>query len=300
MKIERGKGPWPKSNAEASVKLWFMSRVEEAVELDEREPLARLCLNHASRRTKGERLMENYKYPESVLEELSLIADKLLGNNPIQYILGSTCFDGLEFKVDDRVLIPRPETEELVMHLASELKNGFEGNVIDIGTGSGCIAIALKRRFNGANVCGVDVSQDALDVAAENAIENNCTVNFICFDILDDRPFGDEVFDAVVSNPPYIPHNEAESMSQRVKIKEPTVALFVEDSDPLIFYKRIIELCELGMLKPGGVLAMECHTDFASSVERLLNESNHTWDNVEVVNDLQGLPRHVIARIELS
>ena len=300
MRVERGKGPWPKSNDEASVKLWFISLVKQAVEEDEREPLARLCLNHASGRTKGERLMDNYKYPESALDELSIIADKLSDHNPIQYILGSTYFDGLEFKVDHRVLIPRPETEELVMHVASELNNGFDGSVLDIGTGSGCIAVSLKHRFTGAQVYGVDVSQDALEVALGNAIENNCKVNFTCCDVLESRPSGDKIFDAVVSNPPYIPNKEVESMSQRVHLKEPAVALFVEDSDPLIFYKRIIELCEHGMLKSGGLLAMECHTDFTSSVEGLLNESEHPWVSVSIVNDLQGLPRHVIARFELS
>ena len=300
MRVDRGKGPWPKSNDEASVKLWFMSRIESGVEGAERESLTRFCLNHASGKTKGERLMDNYKYPESVLEDLSIIADKLSDHNPIQYILGSTNFDELEFKVDHRVLIPRPETEELVMHVASELKNGFDGSVLDIGTGSGCIAVSLKHRFNGSQVYGVDVSKDALEVAAVNAIENNCKVSFICCDVLESRPYGDKVFDAVVSNPPYIPYKEVGSLSQRVHRKEPAVALFVENSDPLIFYKRIIELCKHGMLRPGGVLAMECHTDFASSVERLLLDSEHPWVRVSVVNDLQGLPRHVIARLELS
>ena len=299
MRVERGKGPWPKSNDEVSVKLWFISRLESGVEIDEREPISRLCLENVSGKSKGERLMDDYKYPESVLEKLSIIAGKLSGYEPIQYILGSTFFDGLEVKVDSRVLIPRPETEELVMHVATILKSDFTGHLLDIGTGSGCIAIALKHRFKGSRVYATDVSEGAIEVALINAEDNDCKVSFVCSNVLNERPYNDMIFDAVVSNPPYIPFNEAKSLSDRVHLKEPSVALFVDDSDPLIFYKRIIYLCEWGMLMDGGLLAMECHTDYVSSVERLLNESER-WVMVDVVNDLQDLPRHVIARLELS
>jgi release factor glutamine methyltransferase len=199
------------------------------------------------------------------------------------------------------VLIPRPETEELVFSLVSKLKD-FEkkGKVLDIGTGSGCIALAIKKRLPDWGVFASDFSEGAIEVAKGNSKLIEAKVDFECSDIFQKRPFEDKVFDAVVSNPPYIPEREKNNLEYRVVECEPSSALFVPNDNPLLFYKQLIELCEGGMLKPGGWLALECHMRYVKDVAKLFCVLNTNWGHVSVIDDLQGKPRHVFARIDLS
>ena len=297
----RGAGPWPGSNDERSVRVWFKTRIANGVEEEERNPVVGLCLEVVSRMGKGERLMNNYRFPESQIDQLAVMADRVAKGEPVQYVIGTAHFDGSDFKVDASVLIPRPETEELVFSLVEKLKT-FEANgcVLDLGTGSGCIALAIKKRLPEWKVFASDFSQGAIDVAQENAKSIDAEVNFECSDVLQKRPFGPTCFDAVVSNPPYIPEQEKMNMEHRVADCEPMSALFVPNNAPLLFYKRIIALCEGGMLNPGGWLAFECHTSFATDVMDLFRGSNTRWDQISLIKDLQGKPRHVFARIDLT
>ena len=297
----RWTGPWPSSNDERSVRVWFKSRISNGVEEEERDPVVGLCLEHVSRMGKGERLMNNYRFPESEIDKLAVMADRVSKGEPVQYVIGTAHFDGHDYAVDARVLIPRPETEELVFSLVEKLKTfDAKGCVLDLGTGSGCIALAIVKRLPEWKVFASDFSQGAIDVARENSKSIEAEVDFECSDVFQKRPFAPKCFDAVVSNPPYIPEQEKMDMEHRVADCEPLSALFVPNNEPLLFYKRIIELCEDGMLNPGGWLAFECHTRFASDVADLFRGSKTSWSQVSLIEDLQGKPRHVFARIDLT
>ena len=179
--------------------------------------------------------------------------ERLKKQEPIQYILGYSDFCGLRFKVTPATLIPRPETSELVEWIASEA-TGKE-SILDIGTGSGCIAVSLAHKMPKSKVTAWDISSDALAVAAGNSKANSCAVTFEQVDILAHQPTS-ELFDIIVSNPPYIKENEKEAMHANVLDWEPHTALFVPDSDPLLFYRTIAEK-GLTLLKPGGHLYFE-------------------------------------------
>jgi release factor glutamine methyltransferase len=300
MGSSRGTGPWPSSNDERSVRIWLKSRISRGVEGEERDPVVRLCLDFVSKMERGERLMNNYRFPESEIDRLAVMADRMSKGEPVQYIMGAAHFDGHNYNVDSRVLIPRPETEELVFSIVEKLKDSEKkGKVLDIGTGSGCIALAIKKRLPEWEVFASDFSEGAIEVAKENSELIESEVGFECSDIFQKRPFENRVFDAVVSNPPYIPEHEKNDMEHRVVEYEPISALFVPNNDPLLFYKRIIELCEGGMLKSGGWLALECHMRYVKDVAELFRVLNTNWGHVSVIEDLQGKPRHVLARIDL-
>lgn len=231
---------------------------------------------------------------ESDMVPLERMCHELKTNRPWQYVLGETEFYGLRFKVDERVLIPRPETEELVEKV---LKNGdfnAGGSILDIGTGSGCIPIAIKKNIPEANVFGVDISEAALALAAENAALNGASVLLERMDILAEDAqkqifnLSNKGFDVIISNPPYVLITEKETLHPRVREFEPAGALFVEASDPLVFYRKIVETAKKA-LKKGGKLYFECHSAYASDVQELMQENG--FQKVILSNDLAGLPR---------
>ena len=166
------------------------------------------------------------------------VISSLKSGKPIQYILGEAYFYGLKFKVNQAVLIPRPETEELVEWILDEIDNSLETNILDIGTGSGCIAIALKRNQPLANVYALDIAIDTIATAKENALLNNAEISFITDDILNPKTSFDKKIDIIVSNPPYIKEDEKQAMHQNVLANEPHRALFVTNENPLIFYNN--------------------------------------------------------------
>ena len=293
--LRRGEGPWPSTNTEPAVSAWLHGRMGQ-VEDSERPAMVRWMLDHASGQPKGERLVHDFRWSESLLDRLAVWADRLNEGEPLQHVLGEAWFDGLRISVSPSVLIPRPETEELVEALSNQLKSEASHplHIVDWCTGSGCIALALKKRFPEAAVSAWDLSSDALEVARANALQNHLSVDFDVRDVLSATP-EDFVSDAVVSNPPYIPHSEALGMHPRVTRHEPAMALFVPIDDPLCFYRALQRWCEQGGLRAEGWLAMECHTKFASDVAGLLTSSGG-WKNVEMLHDLQGLPRHVLAQ----
>ena len=188
------------------------------------------------------------KDPELILdidkiEKLNYTLQRLLLHEPVQYILGETWFCNLKLKVNSHVLIPRPETEELVDWIIEDCKkenNEKHLSIADIGTGSGCIAIALKKKLSAAHITAIDVCKDALITAKENAIDNDVKIDFIQLDFLDEPTWESlNSFDIIVSNPPYIPVNEKEKLDKNVTLFEPHTALFVPDHSPLLFYEKI-------------------------------------------------------------
>lgn len=217
--------------------------------------------------------------------------ERLKRYEPIQYILGAAEFDGMRLVVDARALIPRPETAELVLLLAETLSP--DASVLDIGTGSGCIAVALAHRLPQAQVSAYDVSPDALALAAENARNQGVKIDFRQVDILHDAPADAPVFDAIVSNPPYVTDSERASMEANVLDYEPALALFVPDDDPLLFYRAIADFAWTH-LSIGGRLFFEINHRFGAEIVMMLRHKG--FANCAVQHDAFGKERFVVAQ----
>ena len=223
----------------------------------------------------------NRKLSDHHCNAIRLIVNRLKLREPIQYVLGQTFFYGIPIQVDNRVLIPRPETAELVDLVLKENPE-MEGNVLDIGTGSGCIAIALAVNMPLSKVAAFDVSIDALNVAYDNADANNVLVRFYQYDILNEKDW-DESFDVIVSNPPYICESEQKEMDTNVKDFEPSKALFVKDEDPLVFYRNIADFAQMH-LRRNGKLYLEINQKLGEPTSDLLHKKG--FDKVEVLSDI--------------
>lgn len=243
--------------------------------------------------SRNELLVEPDK--ELIINDIDRIISELLKWRPVQYVIGHEEFDGLVFEVSEGVLIPRPETEELVAWVASETESG--ARILDVGTGSGCIAISLGRRVRDSRVWAMDISDVALDIARRNGLRNGSTVEFVKGDALADfSSLVDEKLDVVVSNPPYIPRSDASQMRRNVTDYEPDTALFVENSDPLIFYRSIARTARR-MLKPGGKLYYEIYELYAAQMCAMLEAEGYT--DVVVREDFRGKQRMVCATMSL-
>lgn len=234
--------------------------------------------------------------PISVEQRLAFekAATELAAGRPIQYITGKAWFMGEPYTVNDQVLIPRPETEELVDWIIeyAEIK-GKALRILDIGTGSGCIAIALKKALPEAKVSAIDISTNALKIAASNADGLNAEIEFIPLDILNTAFLPDQ-YDVIVSNPPYIPLQEMKNMELQVTDYEPNIALFVPDEDSLVFYKAIARLAKLH-LASNGQLFFEIHYDQGDAMITLLDEMHF---HAELRADLFGKDRMIRASLK--
>lgn len=234
-------------------------------------------------------------FPEHTLEKLISAIDRLERKEPIQYILGETEFCGLTFHVGPGVLIPRPETEELVEVISTDYRNRKTNiKILDIGTGSGCIAISLAKALPFATVSAWDISHEALVIATENAVFNNVKVHFEITDILNFTPsiHHKNSFEVLVSNPPYVRISEASEMDNNVLENEPHVALFVENSDPLLFY-RVISGLAIELLKLGGTLYFEINSYLGK--ETLALVKSFPFNEVQLIQDLSGKDRIIRA-----
>ncbi|MGL5226717.1 MAG: peptide chain release factor N(5)-glutamine methyltransferase [Bacteroidales bacterium] len=221
-------------------------------------------------------------------EALERIIIRLKNNEPIQYILGEEEFFGRKFKVAPGVLIPRSETEELVELIINE--NPANVQILDIGTGSGCIAITLKLEMPQSNVSGWDISTDALEIAISNSNKLNAKINFVHQDVLAPDTHSSEKVDIIVSNPPYVMDSEKLTMHSNVLEFEPHTALFVSDEDPLLFYRRIAELGLEKLNKPGK-LYFEINSLLGEETACLLKDLGYS--NVRLIKDLYGRDRIV-------
>ena len=228
--------------------------------------------------------------PVSELEIWNSILEQLKREIPIQYLLGTTHFYGLEFEVNENVLIPRPETEELVDWIIESQKLEVRNKmvkILDIGTGSGCIAISLAKNLPNAEVFALDVSNKALATAQKNAELNQVQVQFICQSILETQDLGQQ-FDVIVSNPPYVRHLEKQEIKKNVLDNEPHLALFVADDDALIFYRKIAQLA-LKNLSQTGQLYFEINQYLGQEMLDLLQEMD--FKNSELRQDIYGNDR---------
>lgn len=233
-------------------------------------------------------------FPEAKEPFFFQALQKLQRSEPIQYILGETEFYGHPFKVNKHTLIPRPETEELVEWiLADQKNNSSEIHILDIGTGSGCIAISLAKELKNAKVSALDISEGALEVARENAKINTVEVDFVQRDILTSETVTAS-YDIIVSNPPYVRNLEKKMMQKNVLVHEPETALFVSDDDPLVFYRRIAQLAHEN-LKEGGFLYFEINEYLGAEMTELITHLG--FKNCSIKKDIYGKDRMMRASI---
>ncbi|MBS1609255.1 MAG: peptide chain release factor N(5)-glutamine methyltransferase [Bacteroidetes bacterium] len=259
-------------------------------DVSEADNIAELVIEHITDLKQSERILnKNKQLSESQSEELSKKKQRLLEHEPVQYVLGEAWFCGMKFNVDKNVLIPRPETEELVELIISNIKFPFETlRILDIGTGCGCIPVSLKRKLRKAEVWSCDISSGALSVAKRNADTLGADVKFIQLDFLQENQRKSlPLFDIIVSNPPYVPEKEKYQMRSNVLEYEPRIALFVPDNDPLVFYKAIADFGKKH-LNEGGAIFLELHEEYAKETAALYRDENYT---AEIKNDMQGKER---------
>jgi release factor glutamine methyltransferase len=276
---------------------FYKTELLSVYDIEELYAIFELVCEHYLRYSKADtKLKFNENLNQSDVLKIYDTAKALKTGEPIQYILGEADFYNLKFNVNSSTLIPRPETEELVdIILKSQTtNNSFQSNrILDIGTGSGCIPITLKKNLPHSNVIGLDISEKALEVAKSNAIKNNVVVNFLNLDILSNNQQLC-TYNIIISNPPYVLNSEAKQMDARVLEHEPHVALFVEDNDPIIFYKRIIDLCAKH-LEESGFLYFELNPLYAIDVNNYANASK-IFNFTEVLKDMSGKQRFLKAQ----
>jgi release factor glutamine methyltransferase len=280
------------TNTLASIKEYFTERLKETFSSTELKSMFNQLAEQRLHCSRSELLLDrDRRLSESDLLYFRSVVKRLLQKEPFQYIIGHTEFYGLTIQVDERVLIPRPETEELVQWVIDTIGDQRPTKLVDVCTGSGCIALALKNHFSDATVIATDYSAEALMVAQANAKQNKLDVEFHSHDAL---TFLESDFlpaiksDVWVSNPPYIPINEKQHMAEHVVDFEPHMALFVSDEDPLCFYNAIAQSA-LRHLNPEGWLFVEIHEDLSEQVTHLFSTLGLVA--VEVKKDMQGKSR---------
>jgi release factor glutamine methyltransferase len=289
---------------------WISSALGSLYPEGETAVMADMLLEHVSGYPRTERMKrDGEELTPAQQEMLAGFLERMKQHEPVQYILKKSWFYGLELYVDHYVLIPRPETEELVDWIIKDVKNSGtdvfaerpgladetrELKVLDVGTGSGCIALALKKGMPRAEVWGCDASETALNVARRNGSTLNIRVDFQGIDFLDaaQQKFLPTVH-IIVSNPPYIPKSGSHEMGKNVVAFEPHMALFVPDNDPLVFYRSIASFSR-NRLYPGGFVYVEIHEGMGAEVSALFRSEG--FEQVELKKDMQGKDRMIRAR----
>lgn len=286
---------WPTTNHWRNVQTWLETELIGLYDERELKSTVNWIIEFVAEKSRASLIAFDHHFTEAELVKCKSISKKLIKGQPIQYILESAIFFGHEFRVTPAVLIPRPETEELVDLVINSAPDAQK--VIDVGTGSGAIAIAIAKALPNASVTALDVSEEAIAVAKHNAQNLNAEgIDFLARDFLSYK--ADEQFDVVVSNPPYIPESEASSMPNNVVKMEPHLALFVPDDEPLKFYIALARFAKEN-LKPNGLLIVEIHENLAQEVKLCFEE--HGLTEATIHKDLQGKDRMVSARfLQLS
>ncbi len=271
----------------------FLQELKPLYGYDESVAISNMLFEHFAGKTRSDIITA----PDSVIEKekVALLEDALLQLKrkvPVQYVIGHAWFAGLVFRVGPAVLIPRPETEELVQEAIQFIRANNKTTVLDIGTGSGCIPISIKKQLPAISVTAIDVSEAALAVAKENAQLNHVAVEWMQKDFLQQEEWSAlPLYDVIISNPPYIPEAEKEMLDENVTAHEPHLALFVPDNDALLFYERIAVFAGQH-LAAGGSIFMETHEAQAHNVAALFSANGF---NTAVKKDINGNDRMLIA-----
>jgi release factor glutamine methyltransferase len=276
------------SNSIGDIQKYFESKLQNIFDVSTIQTYFYWCTEFFLQLKKIDvKLNPNFLLSESEILKFHYAAKKLAQNTPIQYVVGKTSFYHQEFLVNEHVLIPRPETEELVDWVVKDQPKGI---ILDIGTGSGCIAISLAKFLPKCKVYALDVSTKAMEVAKQNANYCKVDIEFINLDILQAKINASipQKLDVIISNPPYIPQKDKSFMQANVLEHEPHLALFVTDDNPFIFYQKIIrEASEC--LNINGILYLEIHEDYVEEIKEIA--INNHFKNVEIRKDLQGKNR---------
>ncbi len=276
----------------------FLNKLQTIYEEREAINISDWVFEEVTHFKKWERRRSLIEINQAHVSQLELYLDEFIQHKPVQYVLGHTWFYKRKFLVDENVLIPRPETEELVRYIVDDVKKLHPSElqqtpgILDIGSGSGCIAISIKKELQKFDVTATDVSERALFVAKKNGEELKADIQYLHADFLDETKwnlFG--TYDILVSNPPYIPQKEKAILSKNVTDFEPGIALFVPDIDPFIFYKKIAKFAS-SHLKPSGKIYVEIHENFANEVVQIFTAFN--FDS-EVKKDIYGKERMIKA-----
>ena len=272
----------------------FLDRLSYLYDLQEIKEIFLLCAEDVLGLSRTEIILKkDSNLDDEVIIKFDILLSSLEKGIPVQYVLGYSWFYGMKLKVNEAVLIPRPETEELVALILKENRHRTP-KILDIGTGSGCIPIAIKKHLPEAEVWALDISPEALKVASENAQSENCVINFVEADIfLVDKLFAQTNFDLIVSNPPYIPPSEKSAMAANVLDHEPHLALFIPEENPLLFYRVIINFAKERLCK-GGKLYFEINRRFSQELKENLVRAEFV--EVEIHMDIHGSDRMVSAR----
>ncbi len=276
----------------AAIKQTFEEQLSHQYESNEIRAIFRMAVQKIN----GWSMMKIHLEPETRVNESELLQysqflKRLCSNEPVQYIVGNAWFCDLEIQVAPGVLIPRPETEELVMGLLERIENK-EAVILDACTGSGCIALALKNYLPQARILALELSDDALKIARRNSELLKLDIEFIKADLLAEIPDSIPNLDVIISNPPYIPYADKATMSAHVFEKEPEMALFVPDNDPMLFYRNLARWGN-ERLNENGFLFAESHSALTKEVEKCWAEAG--FENIEIHKDLGNLPRWLSA-----
>ena len=271
----------------------FINELNNIYSSQEIESFYKILLQHFGISQIDIALNPTLKFNEAELKFINKALHELKIETPIQYIVGETAFFNLTFKVTNSVLIPRPETEELVQWIIDNVKNQSNKKIkiLDIGTGSGCIAISLAKNLPQANVFAIDISEEALKVAQQNADLNKVSIKFLKINILEEKKLSQQ-FDIIVSNPPYVRLQEKHQMKKNVLNFEPEMALFVDDENPLIFYDKITSLAKSHLTKDGQ-LYFEINQYFGNEMIELLNKND--FKNIILKKDFYEVDRMIKA-----
>lgn len=271
---------------------YLLNKIRSICSEGESSQITDWVMEHLTGSKKAERMIyKNEAITDKEETQLKQYTERLLAHEPVQYVLNEVWFCGFRFYVDKNVLIPRPETEELVEWIISNCKFPVdELKILDIGSGSGCIPISLKRRIRKAEVWGCDISEEALAVARKNADTLGTDVNFVLLDFLNEEQRNQlPSFDIIVSNPPYVPAKDKQAMQQNVLNYEPHTALFVPDNDPLVFYNAMAEFGKTHLNRSGSIYC-EIHEDLGEPVTKLFHSHGYTS---ELKKDMQQKDRMI-------
>lgn len=286
------------SNLVKDIRNHYYEQLCSVYDKDESNAMILILLKHYFNIDRVKMALEpNLRLSESEILKIHFAVKDLLKNKPIQYIIGKTEFCDLKFKVNESVLIPRPETSELVRLIVNSRQPSAISNIIDIGTGSGCIAISLAKVFPHSQVYAMDISEKALTTAKENAIDNNVNVTFIHDDILSLRDNIERKFDIIVSNPPYVRELEKAEMRDNVLKWEPHNALFVTDDNPLIFYRSILEFAK-EYLNENGEIWFEINEFLGKEMTSLCKEFGYS--DVKIFKDFRDKERFMKLKKQLA
>ncbi len=273
----------------------FLRQLQSVYDLREADNIADWVFEKITGLKRWERKEHNDILKEQIRNRLNACLQQLLQHKPVQYVLNEAWFYKMKFYVNEHVLVPRPETEELVSWIINDIKAADKKaslDILDIGTGSGCIAISLKKNIENSNVDALDVSHEALTIAKKNADDLQVNINFLQADFLT-MNFSSIAnrYEVCVSNPPYIPVGEKENLSKNVTAFEPSIALFVDDNDPFIFYKKIAAFAS-SHLKKDGKIYVEIHENYSKETVAIFHEYSFT---TKIKKDIYGKERMIKA-----